>query len=247
MDTIFKAQLPLEIVTLVDSIESFAKREISIEVNTRPPSPTSPNPDSPVTRITPTEATILLRSRDLFRQHDVLHELLHIERMWVEQIPQLMARDDPRILVSHGARSKIAGDIENALEHLVIVPREANYGFDPFPYWNETSRKNWSDYPWPAMTDTWRRRKACFLGWLTVFYLVNDLEVKRHVEECLRDEGLLDEARRFSARIGEKLRVSKQQAQSAVLRFLEIPTTDFMSVRVNAKDGSHEAFPLPLH
>jgi len=241
MDTFFKAQLPPDIATLVDDIESLAKREISIEVDTRLVSPTSPNPDSLVARVTPTEATILLRSRDVFRPHDVLHELLHIERMWVERIPQLVPIHDP-----HGTRSKIATDIENALEHLVIVPREANYGFDPYPYWNETSRRNWAEYPWPAMTDPWWRRKACLLGWLTVFYLVNDPGVKRHVEECLRKEGLLDEAQRFSARIGEKL-VSKPQAQSAVLRFLEIPTTDFMIVRFKVNDGTIEELRLPPH
>jgi hypothetical protein len=243
MDTFYKAQLPSNVVTLVDRIESFAKREISVAINNRPISPTSPNPDSLAARVTPTEATILLRSKDVFPPHDVLHELLHIERLWVERIPQLVPVHDP-----HGTRSKIATIIENALEHLVIVPREANYGFDPYPYWNQTCRRTWAEYPWPVMTDLWQRRKACLLGWLTVSYLVNDSEVKGHVEDCLRKEGQagpiqLDEAKRFSARIGEKL-VSKPQAQSAVLRFLEIPRTDFRSVRFS--NGFPEEIPLPL-
>lgn len=240
MDTFFKTQLPPDIAKLVDDIESFARREILVEVDTRPVSPSSPNPDRLAVHVTPTEARILLRSRDVFRPHDVLHELLHIERLWVEQIPQLLPIHDP-----HGNRSRIAGDIENALEHLVIVPREANYGFDPYPYWNETSRRNWAGYPWPTMTDPWSRRKACLLGWLTVFYLVNDSVGRCHVEECLRKEGLLEEAHRFGARIGEKLRISKPQAQSAVLRFLEIPWTDFMIVRFN--NGIPERLPLPRH
>lgn len=243
MDTFYKAQLPSGVATLVDRIESFAKREISVEVDNRPRSPTSPNPDSLAARVTPTSATILLRSKDVFPLHDVLHELLHIERLWVEEIPQLVPRHDPK-----GTRSKIATDIENALEHLIIVPREANYGFDPYPYWNETSRRNWGSYPWPAMTDPWERRKTCLLGWLTVSCLVNDEEVRSHVEECLRKEGpvLLDEAKRFSARISEKL-VSKPQAQSAVLRFLEIPMTDFMIVRFKASAGTFEQLRLPPH
>jgi len=102
------------------------------------------------------------------------------------------------------------------------------------------------------MKDPWRRRKVCPLGWLTVSYLVNDQEVKSHVEECLREEclrpeGLLDgEPQRFSARIGEKL-VSKPQAVSAVLRFLEIPRSDFRFVRFNVNNGSHEELPIPPH
>jgi hypothetical protein len=239
MDVFYKGQLPGAVATLVDRIESFTKREISVEIDSRPVSTTSPNPDRLAARITPTEAAIVLRSRDVFPAHAVLHELLHIERMWVERVPQLLPIHDPR-----GTRIKIATDIENALEHLVIVPREADYGFDPYPYWNETSRRNWAEYPWPAMADPWSRRKACLLGWLTVFYLVNDPGVKSHVAECLRKEGLLDEAKRFGGRIGEML-VSKPQAQSAVLRFLEIPRTDFMAVRFN--NGFPEKVPLPLH
>src|SRR5262245_1174271 len=97
MDTAFKEQLPPEIAALVDHIEGFAGRKISVELNSRPVSPTSPNPDSLAARVTPTEAAILLRSRDVFPPHDVLHELLHIERMWVERIPQLAVwTDDPR-------------------------------------------------------------------------------------------------------------------------------------------------------
>lgn len=240
MHTFFKAQLPSDIAALVERIESFATREIAVEVDTRPVSPTSPNPDSLIARVTPTEAAILLRSREIFPPHDVLHELLHIERMWVERVPQLVP------IHPHNTRRMIATDIENALEHLVIVPREANYGFDPYPYWNETSRRNWAEFPWPAMNDPWWRRKACLLGWLTVFYLVNDPEIKTHVEGCLRKEGLLDEARRFSTRIGEKLD-SKPHAQSAVLRFLQIPKTDFVSVRIEVKNGTHEEIPLPQH
>jgi hypothetical protein len=127
MDTFYKAQLPSGVTTLVDRIESFAKREISVEVDYRPRSPTSAK--------------------------------------------------------------------------------------------------------------------------LTVSCLVNDEEVRSHVEECLRKEGgpvLLDEAKRFSARISEKL-VSKPQAQSAVLRFLEIPMIDFMIVRFKASDGTLEQLRLPPH
>jgi len=246
MDTFYKAQLPPGVATLVDRIESFAGREISVEIDNRPRSPTSPNPDSLAAHVTPTSATILLRSKDVFPPHDVLHELLHVERMWVEGIPQLIPRHDPK-----GIRGRIANDIENALEHLVIVPREANYGFDPYPFWNETSRRNWSSYPWPALTDPWARRKAGLLGLLTVSCLVNDEEVRSNVEKCLRQEEKagpvqLDEAKRFSARIVEKL-VSKPQAQSTVLRFLEIPTADFMTVRIKVKEGTSEELRLPQH
>jgi hypothetical protein len=239
MDTFFKAQLPSNIKGLVDRIEGFANREIAVEVDGRPVSPTSVNPDRLAAQVTHTSATILLRSRDVFPAHDVLHELLHIERFWVEGIPQVLPRNDP-------SRITITGDIENAIEHLIIVPREAEYGFDPFSYWNETTCRNWASYPWPAMTNAWARRKSCLLGWLSASRLVNDQAVRRHVEECLAKEGLLDEGRRFSARI-EAVLSSKPRAISAALRFLKIPRADVVAVRIDIKNSSHHEVLIPLH
>lgn len=239
MDTFFKTRLPPNIIALVDRIENFARHEIAVEVDERPVSPTSPNPDRLAARVTERDATILLRSRDVFPPHDVLHELLHIERLWVERIPQVLPHPEANRVTDTGA-------IENALEHLVIVPREADYGFDPYPYWNETSRRNWQTYPWPATTNALARRWNCLLGWLTVSQLVNDDRVKEHVERSLTEEGLLDEAKKFSARIVEKL-ASKPQAISAALRFLKIPPADVLIVRFDIQHERYEEVPIPPH
>jgi hypothetical protein len=239
MDAFFKDQLPLNITALVDRIEAFARHEIAVAVDTRPVSPTSPNPDRLAADVTERAATIYLRSRDVCPAHDVLHEVLHIERLWLEGIPQVMPAHDPEL-------KTVTSAIENALEHLVIVPREAAFGFDPYPYWNETSQRNWQTYPWPTLTDVGARRMNCLLMWLTVSQLVNDDGVKAHVERSLINEGLLDEARRFSARIVEKL-PSKPHAISAVLRFLKIPTADVRLIRFYIQHERYEELPIPDH
>lgn len=76
-----------------------------------------------------------MRLRDGFpvMAQGVTHELLHIERYWMEHVPQLYPADR--------RNWKNCAQMENALEHLVIVPREADYGFDPHRHWNETYRK----------------------------------------------------------------------------------------------------------
>jgi hypothetical protein len=239
MEALYKAKLPPNITALVDRIESFARHEISVAVDTRPVSPRSPNPDRLAARVTEREATILLRSSDVFPPHDVLHELLHIERLWLEGIPQVLPLHDPEL-------GTVTSAIENALEHLVIVPREADYGFDPYPYWNETSRRNWQAYPWPTISDASTRRRNCLLFWLTASQLVNDDGVKALAERSLTDEGLLDEARRFSARIVEKL-ASKPQAISAALRFLKIPPADVHIVKFDIQNERWEPVPIPPH
>ena len=239
MDPFYKSRLPANIAGLVDRIEDFAKREIGVAVDDRPVSLTSPNPDRLASNVTHESAKILLRSRDVFDPHSVLHELLHIERLWVERIPQLLAKYDYQL-------ASITGALENALEHLIIVPREADYGFDPYPYWNDTVRRNWDKYPWPDMKDRSVRRINCLLGWLSASNLVNDPAVREHVEECLKGEGLFDEAERFRARIAEKLS-SKVQAISTVVRFLKSPRDEVHVVRIDVVNSRPEFIPLPLN
>jgi hypothetical protein len=239
----FKTRLPSAVQQLVDELERFADLPIHVAVNPRPASPTDPNPEHLAAEVTERSATVLIRSRDAVPAYGVLHELLHVQRFWTESIPQVMPVLGDR---APSNQWQVTSDIENALEHIVIVPREAEYGFDPFPYWNETTRTNWSRYPWPNMTDPWARRKNCLLGALTDAFLVNDPDVKQLVERGLRGEGLLAEARRFTEKIRRVLG-SKPHGIATVLRFLPIPFEEVGLVGFDVKNRGRFLVPLPRH
>jgi len=241
MDRHYKDQLPQQVAVLIDQIEAYARREIQIAVDTRPVSPTDPNPDRLAAEVTEQRATIYLRAPDAFPPHGVLHELLHIHRFWVDGIPQVLPVHDP-----DGERLQVTGSIENALEHQIIVPREAEYGFEPYSYWNETERRLWGQYPWPAITNQWARRKNSLLGWLTVSRLVSDDQVKAQAADCLKKEGLFDEAQRFATRIAGVIE-SKPRSISATLRFLKIPIQDVRLVRFNVLTEQRDFIPIPEH
>jgi hypothetical protein len=241
MDDFFKSQLPTPVASLVDRIENFAGREIVVAVDTRSVSPTDPNPDRLATEVTEQSAIIFIRARDSFPSHGVLHELLHIERFWIEGVPQVLPLHD-----ENGERLQVTSSIENALEHQIIVPREADYGFEPYGYWNETERRLWSQYPWPSITTAWARRKNFLLGWLTVSKLVTDSSVKDHAECCLRKEGLLDEAQKFAVKIAQTID-SKPRAISAVLRFLNIPVQDIELVKFDVVREKRISIPIPAY
>ena len=113
----------------MNEIENFAKREIQVELDPRPVSPTEPNPDRPASQTNHNRATIFIRSEESFQPQGILHELLHIHRYWVEAVPQVMPAKGDR---NTDESWRITSQIENTLEHLVIVPREADYGFEPY-------------------------------------------------------------------------------------------------------------------
>jgi len=159
-------QLPNSVVELIQEIESFSSREIQVRKNTTPVSPTDPNPNGPACRVNNLEACIYLRNENIDAQ-GMTHELLHIHRYWVRKVPQIIPANDP-----DGTHIKGTSAIENALEHLIIVPEEAKYGFEPFSRWNETHKKLWKEDRFEQM-NTFAIRMTFLLWWLAVSNLVN--------------------------------------------------------------------------
>ena len=82
-----RVAIPPNVLSLMDDIEAFARTHISVERNTHPLSETDPNPLAPACSVTHTRGTIYLRDIENIDVGGILHELLHIQRWWIEQIP----------------------------------------------------------------------------------------------------------------------------------------------------------------
>jgi len=119
----------------------------------------------------------------------------------------------------------ITSSIDNDLEHLIIVPREAIHGFNPFSYWAKTHRILWRRYPWPEVNEPFARRKNLLTGSVAAFNLTKDAEVISLVRECLSKEGMLKEALLFNKRITDVLH-SKEKMLRLTVEHLGIPKSD---------------------
>jgi hypothetical protein len=240
MEAKFRALLPANILALVDEIESHTHRTIEVAQSPYPRSPTDPNPDSLGAMVDEHSAVIYFYQESDFKPHPACHELLHIRRYWLDKVPQILAvRPD-------ADKMSVTSHIENTLEHLIIVPREQDYGFEPYSHWNHTANKNWETYPWPTMTNSWARRKTCLLGWLTVKYLVNDGAVKQRALEAISKEGLLEEAEVLAKKVGSVLR-NKTKMISLVVKALKIPMNDAELVFFLPQTGTRTKSRIPLY
>ena len=233
------AVLPTNVQHLIDEIETAAGTPIIFAPNPYPISQTDPNPMGPACAVTHTNATIYLRDTENIDDHDILHELLHIHRFWVEMVPQVLPTGDD------SDHLKITSSIENAVEHLIIVPKEADYGYEPYSHWNSMVRTNWRSYPWPDMVSSFARRKNMLLGRLTL-KLVNDEATIELVENCLESEGLKEEADRFNAKIFSLLG-NKPRAISCVLRFIKVPMNEVRLVYCDVKNRQQIIKEVPSH
>lgn len=133
---------------------------------------------APAIQLNAHHATIFIRDGHFVAQ-DIVHELLHAHRFWIEGVPQLVAAG------GDNNQWDITSEVENALEHVVIVPREARYFPDTYAYWNATAAVNWAVFP-RRYADVWARRKAAFILYLTTFKLVTSAEVQDAARAALR-------------------------------------------------------------
>ena len=236
--------LPEASLELLREIEDFAGLEIAFERRDEPAVPNLPNPDAPAARVSHDGATISVY-KDVITPSGMTHELLHIYRYWVEAVPQVMPKKDKGGSADNG-RWATTSSIENALEHLVIVPREEEYGVYDEEFWNDISRANWGKYPWPDNNDPWSRRKDCLIGWLSCMEIVTDEAVRDLAKDCLVKEGLLSEAQNFHGKILKTL-MNKPKALSAVMRFLKIPFNEVLLVTFDIRKRERIYAELPRH
>ena len=241
MQQAFLHRLNAETQCLVRELEAFAASEIELRAAPAPSNQTTAAVRAVALIASETGATLLYRGEEEFQTPAVLHELLHLRRYWIDFVPQLVPVADPQ-----GDKTKIANQIENTLEHLIITPQEARYGFDPYVSLNETARQNWQAYPWSDITESWARRKMGLLNWLTTRLLVGDEDVKALARECLQQEGLFDEAENFAGKI-ERSKSSKERCISTAIRFLRIPRAEVEMIYLDVKNRRLVRKPVPEH
>lgn len=242
-DTVISV-LPELSLDLLKEIEDFAGLEITFERRDEPVPATVPNPDTPTNSISHDGATISI-FKDVITPSGMTHELLHIYRYWIEAVPQVMPIKNKGGSADNG-RWATTSSIENALEHLVIVPMEKNYGVYDGEFWNEISRVNWGKYPWPSNTDPWSRRKDCLILWLSCMEIVTDGAVRDLARDCLVKEGHLDEAQKFHEKIMKTL-MDKPKTLSTVMRFLKIPLNEVLLVTLDIRKRERIYAKLPRY
>lgn len=219
--------LPAQAHKLVRQIEAYTKFPIDVLPHPHSADPNDPNPQAPACTVSESSATIYVREGST--PQGIVHELLHIRRFLVDGVPRLFPAEDE-------ALSPYASMIENALEHLVIVPLETSYGFEPYEHWNQTAMRNWSGYPWPHMTDPWTRQFNCLIGSLSARFLVTDGAVRRMVTDALEAEGLIPAATQLAKTV-HAARSDKRRQVRTTLEQVGLPTAPFRLVQFDVRKG----------
>lgn len=124
MKTGYFARLPADLQTFVTLIESETGIDIEVEVDDSRAGRHVGEPDPPGCVVNEAEARLLIPFKNYFPDGSVLHELLHIHRFLVDRVPQIAVCEEywsPEL-------DNVFTQLDNNLEHLVIVPEELRRG-----------------------------------------------------------------------------------------------------------------------
>jgi hypothetical protein len=240
-------RLPQVGVDLLAEIEAFAGVQVQFAGLKAPRSPTDPDPFGPENNVSDTYAIIRFPDVTRLTPEGLVHELLHIQRYWVEGIPQLYPRPPNDV----PGNLKTSGDVENTLEHMVIVPRQANLGVPDADHWNVNAARIWGGYPWVDISTPWARRLVVLMNRLALNN-VTAPQVHAQARIAMEGEGLAGEADRFAARIsalqsGADPLAAKAQVAACAARFLKIPANQLCLLRFDVRNRQRLMRDLPAH
>ncbi|MBP4049364.1 hypothetical protein J9978_07610 [Chromobacterium violaceum] len=131
-------------------------------------------------------ARLLIPSVDQFPPGAVFHELQHIRRFLVEGVPQLVDCEDYEPWTPEMGTALTRQD--NALEHLVIVPRELNVFPERRTHWENVMQQVWAEIEAGEGSDVDRKHA----GWACWAFLL----------QVTPDSSTVDVARRVLAGMG---------------------------------------------
>ena len=168
----------------------------------------------------------------------VRHEVLHVQRFHVDRVPKLTLAD--AAAWDRGLRDGLVR-LDNAVEHLVIVPVELQFHPERRAHWEAVMSDVWSQRPFALEGEL--RLTAC-LHWTFLRHVLPgspQIEIARSV---MNEDALVGEADAFADQLLSVV-ASKEEMVGVLFRtFPEIPKTRAALEFVNSATGTRQT-PIP--
>ena len=168
----------------------------------------------------------------------VRHEVLHAHRFLIEGVPKLALSD--RVPWDKHF-SDVLGSIDNALEHVVIVPVELNFHPERREHWEAVMRTVCSDLP---NIPEGERRLAIGLHWTFLRHVLPDSPFVDIARSFAKKHALLEMADQFADRFLSLSTCKEELVRLLFLTFPEIPEHRASLEYLNSAKGRFQT-PIP--
>lgn len=168
----------------------------------------------------------------------VRHEVLHVQRFLVEGVPKLTLADSEKWDKGY---SDALGGLDNAIEHVAIVPVELQFHPERRKHWEAVMRN--VCLALPDVPEGERRLAVC-LHWTFLRHALPDspsIEIARHFA---KRHALLEMADHFADRFMSEVASKEELVRLLFLTFPEIPKNRAALEYINRMTGTRQK-PIP--
>ncbi|AJX27515.1 MULTISPECIES: hypothetical protein [Burkholderia] len=212
MDDHYLRQLPDDLQTLVQGTEQQSGLVIQVEVDPARGATVACHVDEH-------GATLLVSGEESFQPASVMHELLHIRRFLVDGVPQIVVNEDYNDWTPELERGLT--NLDNGLEHLVIVPEEIFRFPGRREYWAGVMTRKFEEIRVNPLVPDDRRRHA-LVNWLFTHHVLMEGPQILAADSLVDELGLRQQADAFRDAMIPALAM-KQEAVRRCFQRLNIP------------------------
>ncbi|MDI1238646.1 MAG: hypothetical protein PSV26_14285 [Polaromonas sp.] len=166
--------------------------------------------------IEPRRLRLFVPTNGYFPDGAVRHEFLHIQRFHVQRVPKLALASAMRW--DQGIAERLT-DIDNALEHIVIVPLEIELHPERKPHWEEVMADVCGGLR--AIPDSERRLAVC-LHWAFLRYVLPDSPQVQVIQDFMKEHSLSAVANDFADQLLAVLESKEEMLRVLARAFPEI-------------------------
>jgi hypothetical protein len=173
-----------------------------------------------------------------FPEGGVRHEVLHVQRFHVEGVPKLSLADSEDWDRSF---SDALGDLDNAIEHVVIVPVELQFHPERRDHWEAVMRNVCLGLP---DVPEGERRLAVCLHWTFLRHVLPDSPLVEIVKTFAQKHALLEMADHFADQFISAAASKEELVRLIFLTFPEISKGRAALEYINSMTGTSQK-PIP--
>lgn len=230
MNSKFFSRLSEPVRKLVAEMEEYAGIQVQLKEQS------TANFDTAAGDFNCTYGKIYVVDESVFSGETILPFLLRAKRYWIDGIPQIVP------LKNNPDKWSITASIELAVERIITIPQEAQYGINSSQFLEAEVRRNWQQGQLLTGNE-WARRKNLLLGYLTASSFVKDKSLLTLVEGVLSREGYLPIAKNFNQEIVSNIS-SKEKVLDVVVAYLNIPKNEVAMRYCDVKNRTSEDRPM---
>lgn len=230
----YLALLSESVQHFIQTVESGSGVEIEVVLDPKQNSGGTTGQGKLAIEINAQKVQLFAPTNGYFPNGAVRHEVLHVERFHIDKVPKLVLAEKEDWDMNF---SVALGNLDNAIEHLVIVPQELKLHPERREHWEKVMRSVCLDLPDAPEGE---RSLAVCLHWTFFQHVLTDSLSKEIAKDFAEKHGLLEMANQFAHQFISALTSKEELVRLLCLTFPVVDKNRAALEYINSLTGTHQ-------